>query len=147
MIQTFTNGQYIYTLASPALVVSRVKVNGQDISKYLTDQSKVSWYDVSKNSGRDTTNANGTMVLNVINQKYRLDLATRPLTQDELIDFYEEIGKAPKSTVEFLNPFTGQWKTIKCYRGDRSAQTLLPRYVEGKLVQLYNGIGQALVEL
>ncbi len=147
MIKTFTNGQYVYTLASPAIVVSRVKVNGQDISKYLNDQSKVSWYDVSKNSGRETTNANGTMVLNVINQKYRLDLATRPLTQDELIDFYKEIGKAPKSTVEFLNPFTGQWKTIKCYRGDRSAQTLLPRYVEGELVQLYNGVGQALIEL
>ncbi len=147
MIETFTNGAYKYTLVSPALVLSRVKVNGQDLSKYLTDQSKVSWYDVSKNSGRDATNADGTMVLNIINQKYRLDLATRPLTQDELIDFYKEIGKSPKCTVEFYNPFTGKWKTIKCYRGDRGAQTLLPYLVNGKLIQIYNGVSQALVEL
>ena len=147
MIKQFTNGSYIYSLASPAIVISRVKVNGQDLSKYLTDKSAVGWYDVSKNSGRDVTNADGTMVLNVIAQKYRLDLSTRPLTQDEFIDFYKEIGKSPKSTVEFLNPFTGKWKTIKCYRGDRSAQTLLPRLVDGQYVQLYNGVAQALIEL
>ena len=75
MIQEFTNGIYKYTLAGPALVFSKVKLNGVDISKYLSNQSKIGWYDVSKNSGRDVTNADGTMVLNVIAEKYRLDLA------------------------------------------------------------------------
>ncbi len=148
MIKEFTNGKYIYTLASPALVVSRVKLNGTDISKYLTDQTKVAWYDVSKNSGRDATNADGTMVLNVIATKYRIDLATRPLTQDEVIDFFKEIMKRPAPiSVEFLNPFTGEWKTIQCYRGDRAAQTLLPYKTPDGTIQIYNPISQAVIEL
>ena len=148
MIKEFTNGKYIYTLASPALVVSRVKLNGTDISKYLTDQTKVAWYDVSKNSGRDATNADGTMVLNVIATKYRIDLATRPLTQDEVIDFFKEIMKRPAPiSVEFLNPFTGEWKTIQCYRGDRTAQTLLPYKTPDGTIQIYNPISQAVIEL
>lgn len=147
MIKEFTNGAYRYVLASPALVVSKVKLNGKDISKYLSNQTKVGWYDVSKNSGRDVTNADGTMVLNVINTKYRLDLATRPLTEDEVVDFFAEIIKAPTLTVDFLNPFTKQWKTIYCYRGDRNAQSMLPYKTPNGLVEIYNSISQAVIEL
>lgn len=151
MIQEFTNGVYKYTLGSPSLVLSKVKINGVDISKYLNNNSKIGEYDVSKNSGRDTTNADGTMILNVIATKYRLDLSTRPLTEDEVVDFYTEIRKNPKMTVEFLNPFDKQWKTIKCYRGDRNIQAMLPVFQkqgnEDTLVELYNSVGQALIEL
>lgn len=148
MIKEFTNGVYKYVLASPALVISKVKLNGVDISKYLSNESKVAWYDVSKNSGRDVTNADGTMVLNVINEKYRLDLVTRPLLQDEVIDFYAEIKKKPAPIqVEFLNPFDGQWKTIQCYRGDRVAQAKLPYEVDNDLIELYNSVSQAVIEL
>ena len=42
-----------------------------DISNYLAEGSKIGWYDVSKNSGREVSNANGDMILNVINDKYR----------------------------------------------------------------------------
>ena len=147
MIKEFINGSYRYVLSRPTMIISKVKINGVDISKYLSNQSKIGWYDVSKNSGRDVTNADGTMVLNVVSTKYRLDLATRPLTEDELVDFYSEIIKAPTMEVEFLNPFTKQWKTIQCYRGDRSAQSMLPYITPDGLIELYNPITQAIIEL
>lgn len=147
MIKEFTNNGYRYVLSSPVLVISKVKLNGVDISKYLSNQSKVAWYDVSKNSGRDTTNADGTMVLNVINTKWRLDLVTRPLTEDEVVDFYSEIIKAPTLSVDFLNPFTKKWKHINCYRGDRTAQAMLPYQTPNGLIELYNPASQAVIEL
>lgn len=148
MIKEFTNGTYRYVLSGPSLRLSKVKLNGVDITKYLSNQSAVGEYDVSKNSGRDVTTANGTMILNVLATKYRLDLITRPLTEDEVVDFYAEIRKKPAPiTVEFLNPFDKKWKTIKCYRGDRSAQSMLPYIIDGQLVELYNPISQAIIEL
>ena len=148
MIKEFTNGEYRYVLCGPSLKLSKVKLNGVDITKYLSNQSTVGEYDVSKNSGRDVTTANGTMILNVLATKYRLDLVTRPLTEDEIVDFYAEIRKKPAPIeVEFLNPFDKQWKTIQCYRGDRSAQSLLSYIIDGQLVELYNPISQAIIEL
>lgn len=147
MIKEFYNGSYRYVLAGPALKISKVKLNGVDISKYLTNATSVGWYDVSKNSGRDVTNADGTMILNVIATKWRLDLVTRPLTEDELVDFFSQIIISPTLTVEFLNPFTKTWKTINCYRGDRSVQSMLAYNIDGTLVELYNGVTQAVIEL
>ena len=147
MIREFINGSYKYVLSSPPLVVSKVRINGVDISKYLSNQTVVGWYDVSKNSGRDVTTANGTMVLNIIATKYRLDLVTRPLTEDEVIIFFTEIIKSPKMTVQFLNPFTGQWETIRCYRGDRNAQPMFPYKIGNNLIEVYNPVTQALIEL
>ena len=147
MIQEFTNNGYRYVLAGPVLVLSKVKLNGVDISKYLSNNTKISWYDVSKNSGRDTTNADGTMVLNVINTKWRIDLVSRPLTDDEMVDFYAEIIKAPTLGVDFLNPFTKRWQHIDCYRGDRVAQSMLPYVMPNGIVELYNPASQAVIEL
>lgn len=147
MIKEFTSNGYKYVLAGPILVVSKVKLNGVDISKYLSNNTKISWYDVSKNSGRDVTNADGTMVLNVINTKWRIDLVSRPLTDDEVVDFYAEIIKAPTLSVDFLNPFTKQWQNITCYRGDRAAQSMLPYITPDGIVELYNPASQAVIEL
>ena len=147
MIKEFTANGYKYVLAGPVLTISNVKLNGVDISKYLSNNTKISWYDVSKNSGRDVTNADGTMVLNVINTKWRIDLATRPLTEDEVVDFFAEIIKAPTLSVDFLNPFTKQWQTISCYRGDRSVQPMLPYNTPDGLKELYNSVSQAIIEL
>ncbi len=147
MIKEFTSNGYKYVLAGPVLVVSKVKLNGVDISKYLSNNTKISWYDVSKNSGRDVTNADGTMVLNVINTKWRIDLVSRPLTEDEVVDFYAEIRKAPTLSVDFLNPFTKQWQNISCYRGDRVVQAMLPYQTPDGLVELYNPASQAVIEL
>lgn len=151
MIQEFNNGVYTYKLSTPAQVVSKVKINNVDISKYLTDESQVGWYDVSKDSGRDTTTASGKMILNVISQKYRLDLVTRQLTADEMVDFFAQIRISPTMTVQFLDPFTNAWKTIQCYRGDRLAKTSRVVPVnEGNstaLVQMYEGVNIAIIEL
>ena len=147
MIKEFTSNGYKYVLAGPVLVVSKVKLNGVDISKYLSNNTKISWYDVSKNSGRDVTNADGTMVLNVINTKWRIDLVSRPLTDDEVVDFYAEIIKAPTLSVDILNPFTKQWQNITCYRGDRAAQSMLPYITPDGIVELYNPASQAVIEL
>lgn len=147
MIKEFTANGYKYVLAGPVLVVSKVKLNGVDISKYLSNQTKISWYDVSKNSGRDVTNADGTMVLNVINTKWRIDLVSRPLTDDEVVDFYAEIIKAPTLSVDFLNPFTKKWQNISCYRGDRVVQAMLPYITTDGIVELYNPASQAVIEL
>ena len=147
MIKEFTSNGYKYVLAGPVLVVSKVKLNSVDISKYLSNSTKISWYDVSKNSGRDVTNADGTMVLNVINTKWRIDLVSRPLTDDEIVDFYAEIIKAPTLSVDFLNPFTKQWQNITCYRGDRVVQSMLPYQTPDGLIELYNPASQAVIEL
>ena len=151
MIQEFISGAYKYTLASPALTLSKVKINNVDISKYLSNQSQVGWYDVSKNSGRDTTTADGRMILNIISTKYRLDLVTRQLTRDEVVDFFAQIRIKPTMTVQFLNPFTNTWKTINAYRGDRIVQAAYPVLVkEGNtdaLVEMFNSISQAIIEL
>ncbi len=147
MIKEFTSNGYKYVLAGPVLTLSKVKLNSVDISKYLSNNTKISWYDVSKNSGRDVTNADGTMVLNVINTKWRIDLATRPLTEDEIVDFFAEIIKAPTLSVDFLNPFTKQWQTISCYRGDRAVQPMLSYNTPDGLKELYNSVSQAIIEL
>ena len=151
MIQEYSQGVYTYKLVSPALILSKVKINNVDISKYLSNKSKVGWYDVSKNSGRDKTTADGKMILNVISTKYRLDLVTRDLTRDEVVDFYAQIVIQPTMEVKFLNPFTNTWKTITAYRGDRGAQAAYPmKFKEGNtdvLVEMFNGVTQALIEL
>ena len=107
--QTFTSKGNLFTLNASACTFN-VKINGKDVSDYLKAGTSVGWYDVSKNSGRDTTNANGTMVLNVIDTKYRLDLVCRHLTNDEMVDFYSEIIKQPTMEVEFYNLLQGKIK-------------------------------------
>ena len=83
---------------------------------------QVGWYDVSRDSGRDTTTADGTMILNVISQKYRLDITTRYLTDTELNAFYTQIKVAPTMTVSFYDPYTATRVTKTMYRGDRISQ-------------------------
>ena len=89
--------------------------------KYVANY-QVGWYDVSRDSGRDTTTADGTMILNVISQKYRLDITTRYLTDTELNDFYTQIKVAPTMTVSFYDPYTATRVTKTMYRGDRVSQ-------------------------
>lgn len=89
--------------------------------KYVANY-QVGWYDVSRDSGRDTTTADGTMILNVISQKYRLDITTRYLSDTELNDFYTQIKVAPTMTVSFYDPYTATRVTKTMYRGDRISQ-------------------------
>jgi hypothetical protein len=82
---------------------------------------QVGWYDVSRDSGRDTTTADGTMILNVISQKYRLDITTGYLTGTQLNEFYTQIKNAPTMTVSFYDPYTASRVTKTMYRGDRTS--------------------------
>ena len=109
MIQEFTDNGYRYKLSGPSLKLSKVKLNGVDISHYLSNQSTIGEYDVSKNSGRDVTNANGDMILNVVNTKFRLDLVTRPLTEDELGN-YIAAGK-PENIDKSIGRLSGNVST------------------------------------
>lgn len=97
-----------------------IKVNGVTLQNVATYQ--VGWYDVSKDSGRDTTTANGTMILNVISQKYRLDITTTYMTEAQLRAFYTQISASPIMNVTFFNPYTGANVTKRMYRGDRTTQ-------------------------
>jgi hypothetical protein len=119
-------------------------INNKDVSKYLATGSTVSQYDVSKNSGRDVTNARGKMILNVVAQKWRIDIVTKPMTQSEMTDFFSEIIKKPTMTLTFNNPFTGGQATCTAYRGDRSAEY---HWAITKDDVLYNGVSMALIEL
>ena len=97
-----------------------IKVNNVTLPNVAT--YTVSWYDVSRDSGRDTTTADGTMILNVISQKYRLDITTTYMTETQLQTFYTQISQAPTMQVTFFNPYTGTNETKTMYRGDRTTQ-------------------------
>ena len=85
----------------------------------------IEWYDLSLEAGR---NAKGTMRLSYIASKYKIILKTIPLLQPQLTEFYSHIPMR-EIAVNFFNPFTGQWQTVKCYRGDRKISS---EYVLGQ---------------
>lgn len=82
----------------------------------------VGWYDVSKDSGRDTTTADGRMILNVISNKYRLDITTTYMTNAQLAEFFNKIKVRPTMQVKYYNPYLAQVVEKEMYRGDRTAQ-------------------------
>ena len=100
----------------------------------------VEWYDLSLEAGR---NAKGKMHLSYITTKYKIILKTTPILQQQLTEFYSHIPMRAIS-VKFFNPFTGQWKTVQCYRGDRKASMLGDWNGFGKL---YDSVEQSLIEL
>lgn len=88
-------------------------------------------------------NAKATMKLSYIAEKFKVILKTTPVFQQELTEFYSHIPRRAIS-VKFFNPFTGTYKTIQCYRGDRKANMLFDFSGIGKL---YDEVDQSLIEL
>ena len=130
---------FISTYRDTSYVPSNlITVNGKTIE--CLAGYEVEWYDLSKDAGR---NAKGTMRLAYIAQKYKIIFNTRPIHQKELQKIYESIPME-ELTVKFFNPFTGQDKTIKAYRGDRKATMKWDRQYLGKL---YEPVSQSLIEL
>jgi hypothetical protein len=82
----------------------------------------VGWYDVSKDSGRDTTTADGKMILNVISNKFRIDVTSTYMTGAELNNFFSTISVRPTMEVKFYDPYSASVVTKTMYRGDRTAQ-------------------------
>lgn len=83
------------------------------------------------------------MRLSYIATKYKIILKTTPLLQPQLTEFYSHIPMRAIS-VNFFNPFTGQWQTAQCYRGDRKVSMLGDWKGFGKL---YDETEQSLIEL
>lgn len=83
------------------------------------------------------------MSLNYISDKYKIILKTTPAYQQELTEFYSHIPMGVIS-IKFFNPFTGTYKTIQCYRGDRKVSML---YDFNGIGKLYDCIEQSLIEL
>lgn len=115
-----------------------IKVDGQEI-EYLAGYD-VEEYDLSKDAGR---NAKGTMRLAYIATKYKIIFKTRYIHQKELEKIYKKLPRR-ELTVEFFNPYTGTYQTIKCYRGDRKVNMKWDRQYLGKL---YEPVSQSLIEL
>lgn len=121
-----------------------IKVNNQDITDYLADEGyTVEWYDVSIDSGR-TTNAKGRMHYNPVSTKYKIILNTKHLTQTEATAFFNQIKILQEHSVYFFDPYTGSYKTISCYRGDRSMTMKWDRTDRG---MLYKPTKISLIEL
>ena len=83
------------------------------------------------------------MRLSYISTKYKIILKTTPLLQQQLVEFYSHIPMREIS-VKFFNPFTGQYQTINCYRGDRKVSMVGDWKGFGKL---YDSVEQSLIEL
>ena len=101
----------------------------------------VEWYDLSLESGR---NAKGYMHYNPIAEKYKIILHTRPLTGEEMIDFFSTIKVLKTLSVTYFNPYTGEKRTANCYRGDRKITMKWNRTDKGIL---YNSADISLIEL
>ena len=101
----------------------------------------VEWYDLSYDSGR---NAKGFMHYNPVAQKYKVILHTKPLTQEELTEFFSTIKALKELNVYFFDPYSGTHRTIKCYRGDRKITMKWNRTDKGIL---YNSTDISLIEL
>lgn len=110
-----------------------IKVNDVDLTDYLADSGyEVEWSDISYDTGR---NAAGNMHYNSVNDKYKIILHTSSLTLTQFTSFYRKIAASKTISVEFLDPFTGTYKQISCYRGDRNATMKWNRTDRGILME------------
>ena len=119
-----------------------ITIDGMDLTDLLKDEGyDVEWYDLSYDSGR---NAKGYMHYNPIAEKYKIILHTKHLSQEDFTRFFSKILPLKQYTVKFFNPYSGTFKTIKCYRGDRKATMKWDRTDKGIL---YNPTDISLIEL
>ena len=85
---------------------------------------------VSDESGR---NANGDMVLDILGEKDKVQIKTRPLQKEEMQTLLTAIAPYVLN-ITYMNPATQREKTIRCY-----TSTPTPAY------KIYNG-GQVLFD-
>lgn len=126
--------------------MNRAYVSGTlvSIEGYIPDDIiegyDVEWYDLSLEAGR---NANGTMHLSYLGEKYKIILKTSPIYQSELTELFSHIPMRA-ITVTFFNPFTGTNRTMQAYRGDRKVSMVYDLDGVGKL---YDSVEFSLIEL
>lgn len=111
-----------------------LKIGSTVLDAYISGY-QVDNYDLSAS---DTTrNAKGDLIYKIINNKYKLFVETRHLTQAELTAFLTPISPSPivALSVTFYNPYTGSTTTKNMYRGDRSVALYWDTTEKGKLFQ------------
>lgn len=84
------------------------------------------------------------MHYNPVAQKYKIVLHPKPLTAEELVDFFSTIKNLKTLSVYFFNPYIGGYTTANCYRGDRKITMKWNRTDKGIL---YNSTDISLIEL
>lgn len=83
------------------------------------------------------------MRYNPVAEKYKIILHTKPLTAEEMVDFFSTI-KLKELSIYYFNPYTGGYRTANCYRGDRKITMKWNRTDKGIL---YNSTDISLIEL
>ncbi len=84
------------------------------------------------------------MHYNPVAEKYKVILHTRPMSGEELVDFFSTIKVLKTLSVRFFNPYTGEIEIRECYRGDRKTTMKWNRTDKGIL---YNSTDISLIEL
>ena len=84
------------------------------------------------------------MHYNPVAEKYKIILHTKPMSGEELIEFFSTIKILKTLTVSYFNPYTGEQKTSEFYRGDRKITMKWNRTDKGIL---YNSTDISLIEL
>ena len=114
------------------------KINDVDYS-HLVSGLKVGYETlVGENSGR---NANGDTVIDVINKKIKVYITFRHTTNSEMQSLLGAISDYVVN-VSFLNPTTGQLKTITAYTG-----TPEPEYLTVSDKTIYKPMSLNFIEL
>lgn len=84
------------------------------------------------------------MHYNPIAEKYKIILHTKPLTGEEMVEFFSTIKYLKELNVVFFNPYTGTTASASCYRGDRKVTMKWDTTDKGIM---YNSIDISLIEL
>lgn len=66
-------------------------------------------------------NSKGTMFIELIATKWKLELEWSFLTQEQMTQLLNALESNVIFDVEFVDPKTGSMNTAKCYKGDRNA--------------------------
>lgn len=115
-----------------------IKVNGYTVNNLMGYD--VEQYDLSYDAGRQ---ANGVMHLNYIRTCYKIILKFQPMFQSQMTAFFASLPRSAFN-VYFFNPYTGNYETISCYRGDRAVSLLSNIATFGPF---YDSLEQSLIQL
>jgi hypothetical protein len=108
-----------------------IEINGVEIPS--PSEFNIGIQDISKSE----RNASGTMIMEIITTKRKLELSYKYLTKDQLASLLSAINSA-FFTVTYTDPEDNAEKTITCYKGDRTCgvldfQNSIPRYKDVKV--------------
>lgn len=95
-----------------------LKIGGVDVP--TPSEFTVNIYDITEGE-RDST---GTMHIDLVATKYKVEPKWNVLTQEQMTTILNAISKITFD-VTFIDPTTGNSKTITVYKGDRSVPVMM----------------------